>query len=250
MPMHDWTRVDAGTFHDFHLAWIAELRKALNGGVLPKGYYAQAEQFAGGRIPDVLGLHESDPLTDPPPDPTGGGVATLTKTRPKVDERFSAMPKPVKGKSRSLAIRSAKGHRIVAFIEIVSPGNKDRVESVDEITNKVMAALAGGVHVLVLDPFPPGPSDPLGLHAIIWRRWTGDRPAPYPDRPLVFAAYAAGEPVQAFVNRLAVGDDIPQMPLFLTPKKFITVPLAATYAEAYSGVPSFWRNVIENGPVD
>jgi hypothetical protein len=28
MPIHDWTRVDAGIFHDFHLAWIAEIREA------------------------------------------------------------------------------------------------------------------------------------------------------------------------------------------------------------------------------
>jgi hypothetical protein len=250
MPMHDWTRVDAGTFHAFHLNWIGELQGALNDGCLPEGYYALAEQYAGGRIPDVLGLHESDPLTNPPPEPNGGGVATITKSRPRVDERFSAMPKPVKGTSRSLAIRSTTGHRIVAFIEIVSPGNKDRDESVDAITNKVMAALAGGVHVLVLDPFPPGPSDPLGLHAIIWRRWTGDRDVPHPDRPLVLASYAAGEPVQAFVNRLAVGSAIPEMPLFLTPKKFVPVPLESTYTTAYRKMPSFWRNVIENGPAD
>ena len=47
MPVHDWTRVSAGTFHDFHCAWIAEIRKALNDGRLPKDYYAQAEQVAG-----------------------------------------------------------------------------------------------------------------------------------------------------------------------------------------------------------
>lgn len=29
MPVHDWTIVDAGTFHDFHLAWIAEMRKMI-----------------------------------------------------------------------------------------------------------------------------------------------------------------------------------------------------------------------------
>src|SRR4051812_49272546 len=56
MPVHDWTRVDDGTFHDFHLAWVAEIRKALNAGVLPAGYYAQAEQVAGSIGPDVLTL--------------------------------------------------------------------------------------------------------------------------------------------------------------------------------------------------
>lgn len=247
MPMHDWTRVDAGPFHAFHLNWIGELQGVLNDGCLPSGYYALAEQFAGGRIPDVLGLHASDPLTAGPPEP-GGGVATLTKTRPQIDERFSAVPKPVKGKSRSLAIRSTTGHRIVAFVEVVSPGNKDQVESVDILVNKILAGLTSGVHVLLLDPFPPGPSDPAGLHAVIWRRLTGERdvPRPDPDRPLAFAAYAAGSPEQAFVNRIAVGSELADMPLFLTPKKFVPVPLEASYMTAYRKMPEFWRNVIEN----
>ncbi len=31
MPIHDWARVDAGTFHGFHTAWITHLSEALNG---------------------------------------------------------------------------------------------------------------------------------------------------------------------------------------------------------------------------
>src|SRR5215475_745264 len=57
MPVHAWTRVTAGTFHDFHNAWITELRNALNGGVLPAGYYALGEQRSGDVSPDVLTLH-------------------------------------------------------------------------------------------------------------------------------------------------------------------------------------------------
>jgi hypothetical protein len=33
MAVHDWTRVDAGTFHAFHTAWITHLSEALNGGL-------------------------------------------------------------------------------------------------------------------------------------------------------------------------------------------------------------------------
>jgi hypothetical protein len=65
MPVHDWNRVTAGTFHDFHLAWIAELRRALNGGLLPRGYYALAEQVAGEIIPDVLTLQQSPDVSMP-----------------------------------------------------------------------------------------------------------------------------------------------------------------------------------------
>ena len=54
MPLHDWTQVEAGIFHDFHTAWIAEIRKVLNGGLLPEGYYALAAQHAGNYVADIL----------------------------------------------------------------------------------------------------------------------------------------------------------------------------------------------------
>ena len=56
MPAHDWTRVEAGIFHDFHCSWIVELKNALNAGLLPPQYYALAEQVAGRIAADVLAL--------------------------------------------------------------------------------------------------------------------------------------------------------------------------------------------------
>lgn len=56
MPVHDWTRADAGTFHAFHTLCIGEIMKALNAGLLPKGYYALAEQAATRVQTDVLTL--------------------------------------------------------------------------------------------------------------------------------------------------------------------------------------------------
>ena len=85
MPIHDWTQVKAGIFHGFHYSWLAEIKKALNAGLLPPDYYADAEQYADDTQPDVLALHESAPSLDPLPDPNGGGVATLLRS-------FSALP--------------------------------------------------------------------------------------------------------------------------------------------------------------
>jgi hypothetical protein len=56
MPMHDWTRVDAGIYDDFHHEWISETKRTLNRGLLPPDYYALAEQVAAGFGPDVLTL--------------------------------------------------------------------------------------------------------------------------------------------------------------------------------------------------
>ena len=61
MPIHDWTRVGAGTFHDFHCGWVVEICNALNVGLLPPGYYARAEQVGGEVGPDVLTLQVDRP---------------------------------------------------------------------------------------------------------------------------------------------------------------------------------------------
>ena len=53
MPIHDWRRGIAGTFHDFHYAWITEMWTSFNSGLLPDGYYALAEQVAGRPHPAV-----------------------------------------------------------------------------------------------------------------------------------------------------------------------------------------------------
>src|SRR5262245_39789336 len=139
MPVHDWTRVDAGTFHAFHLGWLGQLQAALNGGLLPSGFYAMAEQHAGDVIPDVLTLHTAPPDKGVRPSP-GGGVATVTRTRPRVQRRLEARRSP-KGRRRSIAVRHVSGHRIVALLEIVSPANKDRRRSVISFVNKAVTAL-------------------------------------------------------------------------------------------------------------
>ena len=57
MLVHAWRRVEAGIFHDFHMAWAAELRRSLNEGLLPQGYYVLVEQHTGPHDPS--GMHGS-----------------------------------------------------------------------------------------------------------------------------------------------------------------------------------------------
>jgi len=75
MPIHDWTKVDAGTFHDFHQGWTIEIRNALDRGVLPSGYVAATHQQANGYEPDVS-VH-SRPLRSDRPNHAGGGIAVI-----------------------------------------------------------------------------------------------------------------------------------------------------------------------------
>src|SRR5260370_13742151 len=96
MPVHDWTKVEAGIFHHMYVAWVPEISKALNGGLLPDGYYALVEQHAGKAIPDVLTLHGSPPpqkpRSSPPPD-TGGIAVAEAPPRVRRQETFDPSPR-------------------------------------------------------------------------------------------------------------------------------------------------------------
>ena len=146
-------------------------------------------------------------------------------------------------------MRHISGHRLVALIEIISPGNKDRAEGVDDFAHKARAALEAGVNLLFVDLFPPGPSDPHGIHGAIIDHLSGLPPPeeddPPADEPLTLAAYDAGPPVEAYIEQLAVGASIPEMPLFLRRGRYVNVPLEETYRAAYRGVPAFSRDVLE-----
>ncbi len=246
MPVHDWTRVDAGIYHDFHVGWIPEIRKALNGGLLPEGYYALAEQHFGRPIADVLTLNASKPPPEPLPLPPDTGGIAVAEALPKVRRRQTVEPAAL-SRRRTLAIRHVSGHRLVALLEIVSPANKDRVETVEDFAAKAVSALDVGVHVLVVDLFPPGPHDPQRMHGVIWQRLQAtDEAYDLPtDEPLTLASYVAGPKIEIHLNHVAVGASLPEMPLFLRPDRYIYVPLEPTYHSAYQGMPAFWRAVLE-----
>src|SRR3954470_7844541 len=112
MPIHDWTRVDAGTFHAFHTLWIGEIMKALNAGLLPPGYYALAEQVATRMQTDVLTLRSPSPM--PSGAESSNGV-TVVEAPPHV--RLNVRPDPKSRPRRSvrrgrhLVIRHISGHQ-------------------------------------------------------------------------------------------------------------------------------------------
>ena len=139
-------------------------------------------------------------------------------------------------------------HHVVAMVEIVSPGNKNNRNGLDAFVRKAREALAAGVHLLLVDFFPPGPRDPQGIHPAVWGEDdAGEAPAPPPDKPLTCVAYIGGPAAEAFIEPVAVGDALPEMPLFLTPDEYVPVPLEATYRSAWDGLPAYWRDVLTSG---
>lgn len=243
MPLHDWTRVDDGIFHDFHLAWIAELRRVLNGGLLPPDYYALGEQVLGGGSPDVLALSLPPAVR---PDRPDGNTAVLSPPPQTRLVARSARPSYT-ANQRRLVIRHKSGHPVVALVEVVSAGNKASEYAWDQFVDKAVAALHRGIHLLLLDAHPPTPRDPGGVHGAVWGALTGEDYTPPPDADRTMVAYSAGVEKTAYVEPLGVGRPLPDMPLFLTPDGdgCVRVPLEATYQAAFGPLARFYRDILE-----
>jgi hypothetical protein len=241
MPIHDWTRVSSGTFHHFHLSWIASLSNALNSGGLPPNYFALAEQVAGGPIPDVITLR-TKPRSGAPTEHAGGVAVAVAPPRTKIVRRVET--DVYAGKANRLTIRDPRG-QIVAVLEIVSPGNKDSRSALRAFVEKAADFLRQGVHLLVVDLFPPTKRDPQGIHKAIWDEIHDEPFEPPPDKPLTLAAYSAGVPKTAYVEPVAVADALPDMPLFLEPEVYVPVPLEATYQAAWAVFPAVLKPELE-----
>ncbi len=242
MPIHDWTRVSAGIFHDFHVSWIAEIKRRLNQGVLPPSYYALAEQLATGMGPDVLTLCKPGTGSPAKTDPISQGGIAVAESPPKA--RFHARHEAdlYARKARTVVIRHSSRHQIIAMIEIVSPGNKNSQTDLAAFIQKAQRALLAGIHLLIVDLFPSNARAPHGIHRAIWGEGReGDFALPA-DKPLTCVSYIGGPGPEVFLDPVAIGDELPDMPLFLSPESYVLAPLEETYLSAWEAVPAVWQD--------
>jgi hypothetical protein len=156
MPIHDWTRVDAGLFHHFHQDWTIELCRGLNSGRLPPGFTARTDQQTGGPIPDGPTPHRG-PKHQGRRDADGGLAMATAPPKARVIYEFEEDTYA----TRANRIRIQHRHgQVVAVIEIVSPGNKNSRNALRTFVRKASDLICQGIHLLVIDLFPPSERDP------------------------------------------------------------------------------------------
>ena len=61
------------------------------------------------------------------------------------------------------------------------------------------------------------------------------------DKPLCLVSYEAGLEIGAYIEPVAVGRPLADMPLFLRPGRSASVPLETTYQAAFESVPRRWQ---------
>ncbi|MFI5453889.1 MAG: DUF4058 family protein [Isosphaerales bacterium] len=199
--------------------------RALNTGVLPADYYALPEHSIQGPIPDVLTLKLSSGRDEAHGTGSGRAVAVASpgmRVVRRAEERVYVR------KADRIAVRHRHGH-IVAVVEIVSPGNKASKSALRTFAEKTSDLIMQGVHLLVIDLFPPSKRDPQGIHKAIWDELVEEDFELPADQRLTLAAYDAGPPPVAYVEPTAVGEALPDMPIFLKPDFYVPAPLEETY---------------------
>lgn len=212
--MHDWPRVPSGLFHHFHQGWAWEIGQSLNDGRLPDGFSALVEQRQSPKETVDLSSYED-----------------------QTDKAHYA------NKADRVVIRHHLG-RVVAFIEIVSPGKKDGDRSLAEFVGKIAEAMQQRIHVLVLDLFPPTVRDPFGIHKAIWDQFDREDFELSPHQNRVFASYESDTSQTAHIETLGLGDKLPDMPLFIATGAHILVPLEESYMQAWEGTPQSVRRQV------
>jgi hypothetical protein len=243
MPIHDWTKVPAGLFHDFHQSWSIRIKDALNAGRLPKGVAALVEPRAGPREADVLAI-ERRTRSLGGDKPGGAQVATLECPATQIVRRTNR--EIHSARANRIVVRHHLG-RIIAVIEILSPGNKDSRAALRDFVDKTIEFLREGIHVLVIDLFPPTSRDPFGIHKVIWDEIFEEDFAFPRGKDRILVSYRTSGEQAAYVEPVAVGDPLPDMPLFLTNDLYVQVPLEPTYQATWNASPEELRLAVETG---
>jgi hypothetical protein len=244
MPIHDWTRVYAGLFHDFHQSWSIRIKDALNAGILPKGLTALVEQKTGPKEPDVLAV-DYMPTSRTTGESEGG---LLTAAPPSAHVVRKSSKEFYSDLANRIVVKHQLG-RTIAAIEIVSPGNKDSKRAFKQFIDKSLEFIRVGVHLLVVDLFPPTRRDPFGVHRAIWDEFE-DEDVLFefpPGKDRILASYNASRELAAYVEPIAVGDVMADMALFLFESHHVKVPLEATYQATWSAMPRDLQVIVETG---
>jgi len=243
MPVHNWSKVDANLFHHFHQQWSIAICNSLNAGLLPPGFSALIEQYARGLAPDVLTVERKSGR----PDRSTGGL--LLADPPRTKHVIQGKDQTLAARANRIVIRHQLGE-VISCIEIVSPGNKSSKSAMKQFVSKAVEFLQAGVHLLVIDLFPPTPRDPFGVHRLIWEEMYGEEPYVLPaDQQLVLASYMAGSydrSPTAYVEPIGVGEILPDMPIYLDPLAYVPVPLEKTYQQSWDVCPTDFKEMVQS----
>src|SRR3954453_23989583 len=136
-------------WESFYAAWAGSIADALNHDLLPPGYFAEEHVHVGSRV--EIDVATFDDREHTAVSSGGGGALTLAArpwAPPTPTEQWPALfPDSIE----VLVFSGEAGPTLVAAVELVSPGNKDRAEYRQAFVEKCATYLRQGVGLIVID---------------------------------------------------------------------------------------------------
>ena len=214
-------------WNTFHHAWAATIARLLNRRLLPDGYFAAPNVQFGPRMEIDIGTFEHAPM---PADDVESVAVGLT-TRPVTAVIPAVFPDTVE----VVIVHQEGGPQVVAAIELVSPSNKDRPATRRAFVAKMSSYLQQGMALSVIDLVT---SRAAHLHNawIHWMQATTGLIEDTAHMPLYAKSYRPVQRsertvIEMWLHPLRVGEQLPNIPLFLRGDLCIEIPLEETYME-------------------
>lgn len=232
MPLRDHFHPplsDLRHWESFHSAWAMEIMRNLNRHVLPRGCFAEAQISLGGRVEIDVANFAQEVDREEQQANGEGGVAVKPWAPPATD---LVMPAVFPDEIEVRVYRTFGGAVLVGAIELVSPGNKDRVEARRAFAAKCAAYLQQGIGRVVVDIVTERHAN---LHNELVRLL--EQPPRFAlgdDARLYAVAYRPGrttaeDRIELWPTALALGRPLPTVPLALRDVATLPLDLEATY---------------------
>ncbi len=215
--------------------WAATLVENLNERLLPKGYYADVQTHVGSRVEiDVATFEKESSNTDGPRD--GTATATLSPQVWSPPAPALTMPAVFPDTFEAHIFSTDRGGwELVAAIELVSPGNKDRPETRRAFAIKSASYLCQGVSLIMMDIVTERQAN---LHNEMMRLLGAAEALYLPAEASLYAvAYRPvlrneKEEIDLWPAAFALGGNLPLLPLALSGILSVPVDFEAAYTEA------------------
>ncbi len=217
----------------FHGWWAAAIAGRLNEHLLPPEYFAEFQVTVGTRIEvDVATFAEHAVPGATPANGASTAVQTQVWTPPRP---VAVMPALFPDAIEVQVFSNLAGPTLVAAIELVSPGNKDRQEARQAFAAKCATYLQQGIGLMVVDIVT---SRHANLHddlmALLGHSAGFTFPTP---TPLYATAYRPAHreernEIDLWRESLTAGEVLPTLPLAVRGLGCLPIDLESTYMEA------------------
>lgn len=218
----------------FHATWPVMMVARLQ-GMMPPGYFAEPRVHSGVSVEiDVATFEAHASGTASSTGNGNGGIATAIWAPPRPTFTV-ASDLPAQDVYEVRVYDEKRGTKLVAAVEIVSPGNKDRQENRGAFVAKCAGLLRDGVAVVIVDVVTNRSGN---LYAALLNLLGHQDPRLGDETSLLYATacrYTKASDdwqLETWTQKLSIADCLPTMPLWLSPGLALPLELEESYDQS------------------